>query len=248
MKFAAPLPLKFHWPSRHSVHLLLPLMLMVSGLLHVAGIWVFGLARSEGTPKRVRPAVSYFASPAVGTPADILRSIAARDPSLYSAMASEIPAATPIGGTDYQPLYQEFIPTFEPLPDPAVADLPPIVPRGALTPPRPPLPTFSPAKTVPSRVEFDHALEARLKPVRILLPGTLPKGVAPAPSTFLIAVDPDGHIRFAFPMDSSGSEALDRAALRTLRTMRLREAPGSEAETWGSCTFFWGNDVSKEEN
>jgi hypothetical protein len=67
---------------------------------------------------------------------------------------------------------------------------------------------------------------------------------AAAPIDILLAVAPDGRPMFFFPPErSSGSEWLDRAALRYLAGCRF-SATETGGPAWGTATFHWGSDLA----
>ena len=75
----------FEWPSRHNVHLVLPIMLVVSFLLHAASLFIFQATfpRSEGS--RERSAMIYYLLPGSPEAVRIAPMLAASDPALFSS-------------------------------------------------------------------------------------------------------------------------------------------------------------------
>ncbi len=75
----------FEWPSRHNVHLVLPIMLVVSFLLHAASLFIFQATfpRSEGS--RERSAMIYYLLPESPEAVRIAPMLAASDPALFSS-------------------------------------------------------------------------------------------------------------------------------------------------------------------
>jgi hypothetical protein len=65
---------------------------------------------------------------------------------------------------------------------------------------------------------------------------------------FRIALAPDGVIRFALPLNSSGDPALDAQARQHLNMVRfhpLAASNGDSTPVWGVATIEWGNDIKR---
>ena len=240
----------FEWPSRHNVHLALPLMLMLSFALHAASIFLFHATppRSNGSAERIA-SVTYIRpdSPEAAKLAPIL---AGSDPALFSS-ADVGPNVWNLPKTSYVASFDEETPELKPLPPPGPSEfLPPdpgtapvtvatIVPRAT------PVPQPAPATTV----QFGGELEKRA--------WTPPEGFkfsdvtaltqqGRAPAEFLVAVAPDGLPLHFFPQHSSGDENLDRAAIRYLATGRFAPAPSETQLAWGTALFLWGGDIAAD--
>jgi outer membrane biosynthesis protein TonB len=240
----------FEWPSRHNVHLALPLMLVLSFALHAASMFLFHTAfpSSNGSAERIA-SITYIlpGSPEASKLAPIL---AASDPALFSP-ADVGPNVWDLPKTAYVASFDEETPDLRPLPAPAPSEfLPPepgtapvteatIVPKASLAP--------QPAP--PTSVQFGGGLEKRA--------WTPPEGFkfsdvraltqqGRAPAEFLVAVSPDGLPLHFFPQQSSGDENLDRAALRYLAGCRFAPAPAETEPAWGTALFLWGGDIAAE--
>jgi hypothetical protein len=238
----------FEWPSRHNVHLALPLMLMLSFALHAASMFLFRATfpRSNGSSERIA-SVTYILpeSPEAAKLAPIL---AGSDPALFSS-ADVGPNVWNLPKMAYVASFDEETPELKPLPPPGPSEfLPPdpgtapvtvatIIPR-ATSVPQP-----APATTV----QFGGGLEKRT--------WTPPEGFkfsdvtaltqqGRAPAEFLVAVAPDGLPLHFFPQHSSGDENLDRAAIRYLAGGRFAPAPSETEPTWGTALFLWGGDIA----
>ena len=115
----------FEWPSRHNVHLALPLMLVLSFALHAASMFLFhtSFPRSNGSAERIA-SVTYIlpGSPEASKLAPIL---AASDPALFSS-ADVGPNVWNLPNTSYVASFDEETPELKPLPRPGPSEfLPP---------------------------------------------------------------------------------------------------------------------------
>lgn len=237
----------FEWPSRHNVHLVLPLMLVASFLLHAASLFVFQatVPRSEGS--RERSAVIYYLLPESPEAVRIAPVLAASDPALFSSAKIFGREAWQLPKTPYVASFDKESPALAPLPapplrqflppDPGVA---PVAAAAFVPKPSPHLPA------APTAVRFGGALEGRSwTPPQDVDVSTLlasPQQVL-APAEFLVAVSPDGLPMHLFPQRSSGNENLDRAALQYLAGCRFAALPAEQAPAWGTATFVWGADA-----
>jgi hypothetical protein len=61
------------------------------------------------------------------------------------------------------------------------------------------------------------------------------------PASFLVAVAPDGSVRFSFLQKTSGDKTIDQQAESHLARLKFAQAGGALA--WGTATFLWGNDA-----
>ena len=237
----------FEWPSRHNVHLVLPIMLVVSFLLHAASLFIFQstFPRSEGS--RERSAMIYYLLPGSPEAVRIAPMLAASDPALFSSAKIFGHETWKLPKTPYVASFDKESPALAPLPAPPLSQFLPPDPGGAPVA----VAAFVPKPSahlpaVPTAVRFGGALEGRS--------WTPPQGVdvsarlaAPgqvlAPAEFLVAVSPDGLPMHLFPQRSSGDENLDRAALRYLAGCRFAVLPAEPAPAWGTATFVWGADA-----
>jgi TonB family protein len=242
----------FEWPSRHNVHLALPVMLVFSFLLHVGSLFLFHATfpRSDGSPER-SVSVNYIlpGSPEAARLAPIL---AASDPALFSSAQVFGPDVWNLPRTAYVASFDEEVPDLKPLPSPPPSQfLPPsagtapvtvaaIVPKAVS--PREPAP--------PTTVRFGGALEKRTwtpPPNFQFSDVTALTRQGRAPAEFLVAVSADGLPQHFISQQSSGDENLDRAALRYLAGCRFEPAPAETEPAWGTATFVWGGDVRADD-
>jgi hypothetical protein len=240
----------FEWPSRHSVHLVLPIMLLVSFLLHAVSLFVFHatLPRSEGS--RERSAVVYHLAPGSPEALKIAPMLAASDPALFSSTKIFGRGVWTLPKMAYVASFDKEVPALAPLPalppsqflppDPGAA---PVAAAAFVPKPAPHHPG------VPTAVRLGGALEGRswTPPpnfdVSTLL---LLSGQVLAPAEFLVAVSPDGLPMHLFLQRSSGNEDLDRAALQYLAGCRFATAASERGQTWGTATFVWGAGLKQD--
>ncbi len=158
----------FEWPSRHNVHLALPLMLVLSFALHAASIFLFhaSFPRSNGSTERVG-SITYILpdSPEAAKLAPIL---AGSDPALFSS-ADVGPNVWNLPKTAYVASFDEETPELKPLPPPGPSEFLPPDPGTApitvatVVPKATPVPQPAPATTRGIRRRFG---KARLDPAR----------------------------------------------------------------------------------
>lgn len=236
----------FDWPSRHNVHLALPLMLVLSFVLHAACVVVFQVAypRSGASPER--SAEVFFLRPGSPEAVQMAPLLTASDPALFSPGQLfgrdvwKLPETVYVASFDAEKPVLSALPAAESgLVLPPVTSFGPIsrAPSGKQAAPEPGLPTaLRLGGDLAGRVVTPPAEFHFLAPARQAL----------APAEFLICISPDGRPMHLFPQSSSGNEKLDRAALRYLAGARFsRDDPGGQP-AWGTATFLWGADIERE--
>ncbi len=237
----------FEWPSRHNVHLALPLMIVLSLGLHTACVLVFQVAYPRPHRSPQRSAEVYFLHPGSPMAKRIAPLLAASDPALFSP--GHVPGgdAAKLPETSYIPSFDSERPALNRLDDPAP---PPALPSLASAGPvSVPLVIPNPPKTrapgLPTAVHFAGGLAGRTfsAPGNAAFASATVRGLAP--TVFLVAVSPEGLPLHVFPLlrQSSGNEILDRAALRYLAAGRFSPDPEGREPAWGTATFLWGSDV-----
>lgn len=239
--------LLFDWPSRHHVHLALPLMLLLAAVLHVAGIAVFQVSHPRAETPNDPSAEVYYLAPGSPEAARLEPLLAAADPALFSPahLTGRNPWKLP------ETLYTASFDTGEPAllaapPAPPASLLPAASSVGPVSAdssrrPRPP----RPLPGIPTRVTFGTPLDGRtVTPPPDISFAVVPPAAAKAltAAEFFIAVSPEGRPLYFFPRRSSGSEPLDQAALRYLAGSRFSPDPGATEPAWGTATFHWGAD------
>jgi hypothetical protein len=240
----------FEWPSRHNVHLMLPIMLILSFLLHAASLFVFQATfpRSEGS--RERSAMIYYVLPGSPEAVRIAPMLAASDPALFSSAKTFGREAWKLPKTTYIASFDKESPALAPLPAPPLSEFLPPEPGPAPVAATAFVPKPSPhLPAAPTAVRFGGALEGRswTPPQDVDVSALLAApGPVLAPAEFLVAVSPDGLPVHLFPQRSSGNENLDHAALQYLAGCRFAALPSERAPAWGTATFVWGADARRD--
>lgn len=243
MRFGLPV---FAWPSRHNVHLVFPLMLVLSFFLHTACVLLFSVTYPRSTGRAAKNAEVFFLKPGSPEAAQLAPLLEACDPALFSPGQVFGRHVWKLPATAYIPSFDLKTPSLEPLsPTPTEPMMSPVSETEFVGIKEPRVVKKEPG--LPTTVRLGEALAGR--------EFTPPKDitfVAPrqglAPTRFLLAVSPEGQPLHIIPLpdDVSGSEALDKAALRYLAATRFAADPSGGEPVWGTATFFWGGDVVRE--
>jgi hypothetical protein len=240
----------FDWPSRHHVHLALPVMLVISAGLHVAGILVFQQTHPRAKTHSERGAKAYFLAPGSAEAAKLAPLLAASDPSLFSPAHPSARDVWKLPETTYTPSFDASSPgLLTALPPSNSVQLPPVSSTGPVTRDFAPAPASrSTLPGSPTSVTFGQEVTGRA----VTPPESFSFAVVPADGAksfeaakFLVAVSPEGRTLYFFPRQSSGSEVLDRAALRYLAGTRF-EASNDAEPAWTTATFHWGADIVRQ--
>ncbi len=237
----------FDWPSRHAVHVVLPAMMIVSVLLHGAGLLVFQLKPPAEPVSTRRSASVYFLAPSSTETGKILPRIASADPSLFSAATSEDRDIWLLPGSDYSPSFDGHRQKFASLPEGEAAAPPPLLSFGAVKAGGRGVKKNPEAlSALPSTIVFEGDHSGMTFEIAPGISFLAPERKNLFPLEFLIASGPDGNLLHAFPLASSGDEQIDRAALRGLMGGRFKPPADSSREVrWGRATFLWGSDVQR---
>lgn len=233
----------FEWPSRHHVHVLFPLMVILAIGVHAAAFLLFQVYYTPGPGKRPRPAEVYVL-PAEGPAAAGLKAwLEAADPALMTHTQALHGKEAVLAPVEYHPRFEN--PSFQldvpatpsarttlPLPSELMVGmgLTEKIERKPLVYPR-----------LPTTLDLTGGLVGRkveqLAPIRISsAPATLPE-----PAILRAGLSPDGRVRHAFLVQSSGSSELDEAAIRS--ALQSRFSSGPPEVTWGEIIFLWGADL-----
>jgi hypothetical protein len=223
----------FHWPAVHQIRLVLPAMILLSLLVHGAGLY---LVRAHA------PARGVTLPPLPGkvtiVPAEDSMLLAARDPSWLQpgrfrdrllpppqverplrALQPEFPLLAPVPA---EPMPERWVPALPPL-----AVQPRFEPRVAA-----PAPLLAP---VTARFEADgpevtNDVITRLRDAAPAQPPGLP-------TELLVVLDPSGEARHVWLVRSCGDPALDAAARRAVQLSRFGP---SEKVYRGILRVVWG--------
>jgi hypothetical protein len=237
----------FDWPSRHHVHLVLPLMLVISFGLHAVAVVVFQASHHRALASPERPAQVWFLPPGSPEAARVTPMLEASDPALFSPGQISARDLTMRSETAYVPSFDSETPALAPLPPPALALLPPVAPVITIVRSTSAArPSAAPQLGRPTALKAGGGLAGR----EILPPATAayfaPPRLGLLPLVFLVSVSPDGRPLHMFPQNSSGDESLDREALQVLAASRFSRADSGTEPVWGSVTFLWGVDVQRD--
>lgn len=242
----------FAWPSRHNVQLALPLMILLSLGLHVAGVAVFQVAypRSHASPER--SAEVYFLKPGSAEAAKIAPLLAASDPALFSPGVITGRDAWKLPETAYAANFDTDQPILDPLPAETPGSfLPDTASTGPVTSNVAALgETKKRAPGLPTVLRLEGGLKGRAITPPANLPFASTRTKEMPPTTFLLAVSPDGLPLHIFPLhvfsrQTSGNEDLDQTALRYLAASRFSPDPATTEPAWGTAVFLWGDDVRR---
>jgi hypothetical protein len=214
----------FHWPSVYPIRLLLPVMLVVSVLLHAAGLY---LVRAEAAPRGValppRPArITVLPDGA----ASVL--LAARDPSwLDPGRYRDRLLPAPRWQRPPRALQPETPALVAAPPGPAaetwISALPPLAVRARLEPSSAP----QAPGLAPVTARFDAGGPEVTEEVLERLRAAAPAGAAPGlPTEMLVVLDASGAARHVWLLRSCGVPALDSAAQRAVQLSRFGASPG----------------------
>ena len=234
----------FEWPSRHNVHIALPLLLVVSFFMHALGVLLFQVTYPKSSGPSTRSAQVVFLMPGSKEANLIQPMLSASDPALFSPAQAFDRDRRDLPETDYIASFDASRPSLAPLPagkTSSTAATPRYFDQKAPE-------TFSPARMSgpATRVELGGGLFGRsfTPPDAGQLPLPALQGLAPA--EFLVAVSPEGKALHIIPQAAPGEEAVDPEALsyalRYLSLTRFAPQPG-DAPAWGTVSFEWGADI-----
>jgi len=224
----------FHWPGGHPIRLLLPAMILLSLLLHAAGIY---LVRAKTPPRGVT------LPPLPGKVALISAEdsvvLAARDPSwLQPGRFRDVLLPVPEVRRPWRALQPELPPLVsapaEVLPEMWVPALPPLAvqprfePRG-MTQPAPAL--------LPVNARFDGTGPEVTDDVLTRLRAAAPARPPGSPTELLVVLDGSGEARHVWTVRGCGDAALDAAAVRAVQLSRFGPSPDGFR---GLLRIVWG--------
>lgn len=240
----------FAWPSRHNVHLALPLFLVVSFLLHVAGVAIFQVSYPRAHANSERSAEVYFLRAGTPEAARLAPMLAASDPALFSPGIISARDAWDVPETVYVANFDAEKPSLEALSprSPGTVFGPPVA-RGPVTESVSP---YRPAKSrtggLPTTVRLEGGLKGRTltPPKEARFSSAQVKDMNP--TSFLVAVSPEGlpmHIFPIFSPKATANDALRQSAQRYLAACRFSPDGSKQESVWGTVTFLWGQDVER---
>jgi hypothetical protein len=231
----------FEWPGRHHLHLLLPFTILLAAILHAGLFFVFSISYPRPENTHPDPARVFFVPPGTADAERLESLVRSSDPAVCApGRGLDLPPAVP--PVAYNPKYLSDSPVLAPLPPGIKSDTPHRSFAGPVPVRResPKASGNSPAR-VPTRLLGSEPLAGRIPdlPENSVFP--VPRGTAPEPAVFFIAVGSDGKIRHLFLQRSSGIVPLDSRAANLLRSTKFSSDPAPES--WGFVSFQWGTDV-----
>lgn len=220
----------FHWPGGHPIRLMLPAMILLSLLLHAAGLYVFRAttpARTGALPP-LPASITVLPGGTVGPAGAKSVLLAARDPSWMQPGRYRdrmLPPPRPV--RSLRPVEPGLPPLVEAPPaQPSRAWLPSLPPIAArpllgeeLVPPRPP-------ELSPMTARFDPPGPTVPAEFLELLRGALPATPPGQPVELMLVLDSAGEARHAWLLRSCGVPAFDLAAQRAALRSRFGPSAG----------------------
>ena len=240
--------LLFNWRAPRSRRGLIALFIGLSAAFHAVCFYVFQIIYPTAVVLPPPPARVSLITADSEQGRNFLQWIEAEDPALASA-----PQRPPesrrraLPQTPHVPSYVAEPPNLKHVSLPESRVRTPEVDPPA---PIPPAPQPSPLSLgrQPTGVNFSEELADRGTPFFPRPEFSAATRETPQAVRFRVAVAPDGIIRFALPLNSSGDPALDaqaRGYLSMVRFHRLETAADNAPATWGVATIEWGNDIKR---
>lgn len=235
----------FDWPSRHNVHLALPLLLLLSFVLHASCVLIFQIYYPRSQAPALRSAQVYFLQPGSPEAKALEPLLQAADPALFSPAEPFGPNMVRLPGSEYIPSFADQETALAPLPvemGTTHSVPPPLRMDGALAAPAAPA-----LPGLPTTVRLGGALAGRKLTAPENFIFTAPfQSISPV--EFLVEVSPDGqprHVIPIYPSGGSGIETIDRSALAYLLQSKFDPVEGASESVWGTAKFLWGTDVQR---
>jgi outer membrane biosynthesis protein TonB len=240
--------LLFNWRPPRSRKVSIALFICLSALVHAVCFYVFQIIYPAAVVLLPPPARVSLITPDSEQGRSLLQWIEAEDPALASA-----PQRPPesrrrsLPRTPHIPSYVAEQPQLRHVPLPEVQVRAPEVDPPAPIPPNP-RPSPHSLGPEPTGVRFSEEFAGRGDPFIPRPDFSAATRETPQAVRFRVAVAPDGTIRFALPLNSSGDPALDAQARLHLSLVRfhpVEPASDHEAAVWGIATIEWGNDIKR---
>lgn len=235
----------FDWPSRHNVHLALPLLLALSFVLHASCVLIFQIYYPRAQAPALRSAQVYYLQPGSPEAKALAPLLETADPALFSPAESLGPQVTQLPGSDYVASFENQDTALEPLPSAEQSTRPVSAPfrvESAFS-----APTATPVSGLPTEIRLGGGLAGRkLTPPADFIFTAPFQSIASV--EFLVEVAPDGsprHVVPIYPKDGSGIEAIDRSALAYILQSKFDPVEGASEPVWGTAKFLWGTDVQR---
>ena len=246
-----PLRLLFDWASAQDNRRRLAIWIFIALLLHAGVYLLLRVAYPPPNPRPISDATLHVLLPGSPEAARLAPFLASADPALFAPEQLRDLETPDPPIPNYVPSYEKALPDLVSLPEPGTRILPPLTRDfGALPmPDSRQAPQQLPPPARETQLEFTATLEGRrpaeLPPMKF----TARPGDLLAPTSFLVAVGPDGTVRHVLKSLStvgSTNKSLDEAAKRYLMSLKFSPAGEMQDTTWGTATFPWGLDVERK--
>ena len=232
--------LTFEWPTRHRIHILLPVMVTLAALAHGAVFFLFAVRQPVPRPGGPNPAQVYFLAPGSAASIQLAALLNAMDPALFGP-GRGLPTEVPIEAV-YTPKYLEGSVDFA-MPPEAQPEKPEArIFHGAVAIPRRSAAIKTETVPSPTRLRMSESLEGRLPEQLPTMNFQTRSAEVPPAASFFVALSSAGALRHVVTDHSTGEADLDKAAINYLRGISFR--PDEAGETrWGFVEFQWGRDL-----
>jgi len=238
--------LLFNWGPPRRRNPAIAGFVLASFFAHVACFYLFQIVYPPTVSLTPAPQRVNLISANTDEGATLLRWVDAEDPALASTTRRPSDARRYLlGKIQHIPSYSASEPALQAAP-PLNVDL--RIPSAQPAGPVPVVARVSPKSigTVPTKVTLSRELETLGQPNFMSASFKVISNEPPQNAQFRIAVDPQGVVRYCFPLNSSGDAALDEQARQHLVLSRFPAGSTSDhdALVWGIATIEWGNDVA----
>lgn len=213
----------FHWPAHYPIRLLLPAMLLLSLLLHAAGLY---LVRATGTGRAVSlPPLPARVTVVPGSDESVL--LAALDPAwMKPGRFRDRILPVPQARRPNRAL-EPTLPPLRPVPvAPREEAWVGLLPALAVRPWFEPRDPAVPSETAPVTARFDGEAPDITDDVLSRLRAAAPVDPPGLPTELLVVLDATGVARHVWLVRSSGVASLDAAAQRAVQLSRFGARPG----------------------
>jgi hypothetical protein len=228
----------FHWPASYPIRLLLPGMILLSVVLHAAGLY---LLRANVPVRGVELPPLPGKVTVVSAAESVL--LAARDPSwLQPGRYRDLLLPVPRVERPQRAL-RPALPTLEPVPAEVGPEMwVPALPPLAVQPRFEPRAAALPPALAPVAARFESGGPEVSQDVLGRLKAAAPAQPPGLPTELFLVLDAAGEARHVWLVRGSGDPALDTAAVRAVQLSRFGP---SEAGHRGMLRVVWGNTGAK---
>jgi hypothetical protein len=243
-------PLLFSWEPTRRRKVVITAFLAISLIAHALCFYIFQIVYPPTVSLLPPPARVSVITPYSEEGRRLLRWIEAEDPAL--AFTTQRPPEARLRVLRKINHVPSYLGT-----EPALKDVPPLVVDARMPSSQPPgaVSSFHPQtapdiRSAPTSVAFSKELDAFGVPTLPKPSFTASNAEGPQAIRFRVAVSGRGEIRYCFPLNSSGDQALDEQARRYLMLCRFSQSSatdekGDQSVAWGIATVEWGDDVTQ---